>query len=666
MQMQSEAEILSAIAAGQPFAAQLEDGSLGIKVQEYVPYLCTAIHAGHRLREDLVANCLLSEAERLQEEDPYTDQLIDSFPITLVALDSRYEYDLNRSPEHCIYEQAWGHQVWRTPLTVSQRQQSQDKHDRYYRVLAAILQALERRFGGCLLMDIHSYNWQIRQHQQAPIFNLGTAQIDLRRSRKILSVLEQKLSEIDLPHLETEVGRDQAYQGRGYQARFTREVLANTLTIPLEIKKIFMDEKNGELFPLVLEKLQEGLHLAILQTADTFNQKLRRSKLKRINLVSSDIEPIVLTVDKALNRIAKNIETLHYVNPINIQNEKHQFLSQRGYQPNFRYRQLRIDPYAFREQIYKLPVSQIQDPLIRKLYRSVVDAYATKIDLLSKVGTPQFLYNSLRYYGEPSSADIANAKFLLHVPEAPGMDESLPTIPAEEAKVALEQAAKTYGLDCQVILSSRIVAKAMVDNSRRTLLVNRNVYLTKTELAALIHHELGVHMVTTMNALKQPLHVFKLGLPGNTYTQEGLAILSEYLSGNLNIHRLKQLSLRVLAVDMMINGMSFNTVYHRFRDEYSLTEAEAFSLTTRVFRGGGFTKDYLYLKGFRDLVALYRSRNQNLSSLLIGKTGVQFLDTLDSLIEREILQQPSYLTPALVSQSQQDNPVLDFLVSSIQ
>ncbi|MDH3326656.1 MAG: flavohemoglobin expression-modulating QEGLA motif protein [Gammaproteobacteria bacterium] len=664
MQTLSEDEIIAAISTGEIFEAELPDGAFVLRIREYVPYVCSAIHAGRELNSLLKKKCLINEADRLQEEDPYTDEMIDSFPITLVARDSRYEYDLNRPPESCIYESAWGHYVWKSPLTASQRDASLTKHARYYRILKALLSALEARFGAVMLVDVHSYNWQTRKYKDAPVFNIGTSQVDVRRWRNTLTVIEKKLSRISLPNLTMTVERNTVFQGRGYQAAFVREFFSNTLIIPLEIKKIFMDEENGEVFPLVLEKLQEGLYLAVLEAASAFNKTLKRAKLKQADLLPSNIEPLVFKVDKALNRLAKNIETLHYVNPINIQQEKRKFLSQFKYSPDFRYRQLRLDPYSFREQLYKLPVSQITDPSIRSLYRAVVDSYATKVELLANVGTPHFLYNSLRYYGEPSQTDIDNARFILHACELPGYEEPPHDISAEEAVSIFEKAAKDYQLDCRVILSTRLVAKAMVDNSRKTLLINRNVRLNKLELDALIQHELGVHMVTTVNAIAQPLHIFKLGLPGNTYTQEGLAILCEYLSGNINLQRLKQLSLRVLAVEMMINGMSFHGVYNHLREDYDVSIDEAFSLCTRVFRGGGFTKDYLYLSGFRDLVALYRK--QDISALLIGKTGAQFLDTLNSLIERDILQPPQHLSPAIASPAKVNSPVLDYLVSAIK
>jgi uncharacterized protein (TIGR02421 family) len=662
MQTLSEDQLLQAIAAGQPFAATLDDGSLTLCIGEYVPYICTAIHAGHQLRDELLDNCLLDDAARLQEEDPFTDRLIDSLPITLIAADSRYEYDLNRIPEQCIYEHAWGETVWREPLTSAQEQASRDKHARYYRILQALVEALEKRFGGCLLVDVHSYNWQIRTYEDAPTFNIGTEQIDTRRWRTTLAALEKQLGTIALPNLLTSVKRNIVFHGRGYQASYAREMFNNTLVIPLEIKKIFMDELNGQPFPLVLEKLHEGIYLAVIETAAAFSKTLKRRRLKRADLLPSNTDPIVFKVDRALHKLAKNIVTLHYVNPINMQQEKRKFLARRDYQPQFHYRQLRLDPYSFRENLYKLPVSQIQDPQIRGLYRAVIDTYATKVELLAHVGSPQFLYNSLRYYGEPSTVDIANAHFILHASELPDYTPEPHDISAEQAKVIFEQAAKDFNLDCRVALSSRLVAKAMVSGS--TLQINRSARLNQLEINALIHHELGVHMVTTFNARAQPLHVLRLGLPGNTYTQEGLAILSEYLSGNINLDRLKQLSLRVLAVQMMTSGMNFGSVFNRLHEEYGASIDEAFGLTTRVFRGGGFTKDYLYLSGFRDLVALYRKRS--VTPLLSGKTGLQFLDTIDSLIERGILQAPQYLTPAIANPPPLENPVLDYLVASIK
>lgn len=134
--------------------------------------------------------------------------------------------------------------------------------------------------------------------------------------------------------------------------------------------------------------------------------------------------------------------------------------------------------------------------------------------------------------------------------------------------------------------------------SGRNIKVNMGCQFSPADLNALIHHELGVHMVTSINADRQPLKVLKLGLPGNTHTQEGgLAILCEYLSGNFPLQRLKTLALRVITVDKMVRGDSFSETFNHLVTEHRLDKNDAFTITARAYRGGGFTKDYLYLKG---------------------------------------------------------------------
>lgn len=272
MQIFSETEIQSAIDNRAAFEAELPDGSVHIRVHDYVPYVCTAIHAGHHLRDTLLANCLLSDAARKQEEDPYTDQLIDSFPIILTARDSRYEYDLNRPQRDCLYDEAWGEPVWKALLTPNMRKISHSKHDTYYRLLHMLITSLEKQFGSAILIDVHSYNWQIRQYDRAPVFNIGTAQVNTNRWSTVLEVLERELRTIKLPGLTVDVARNMVFQGRGYQASFIKDNFLNTLIIPLEVKKVFMDEYTGKPNCLVMDKLRQGLYHAVLEAADVFKR----------------------------------------------------------------------------------------------------------------------------------------------------------------------------------------------------------------------------------------------------------------------------------------------------------------------------------------------------------------------------------------------------------
>lgn len=662
MQRLSEQQIISRIRAGDVFECESQGGEFRLKIDRYTPAICTAIHDGHQMRASVVAHCALSEVERLYEEDPHTGEMIDAMPITLIGMDSRYEYDLNRPVATCIYRQAWGKNVWQKPLRGSQRKKSIEKHRLFYRVLNALISEVERRFGAAVLFDMHSYN-HLRHESDTPTFNLGTEQVDMERWAPVVQRFERTLQDLALSNTPVQAACNEVFYGRGYLIAHVNSRFENTLVLPCEVKKVFMDELSGEPYRLLLNELKEGLKHCLSDTAAFFTRRhTRRARARRLEMLSSQLDPAIRDLDRQLYRLARGLETLHYINPINIQQEKKRFFSRRSnYQPQFRYRPLAVDPYAFREQLYRLPVDQVRDPDIQQLYRQVIDSLSSKIDLLVSSGTPQFVYSSLKYYGEPSMTDEANAHFLLHAAcvEAPEPAQ----LSAEQALPYFRQQAQQWQMNCRVELSSRLVASAMVSGSKRTLYINRDHMFSVSWMSALAHHELGVHMATTLNAAEQPLKVFNLGLPGNTLTQEGLAILNEFHSGNINLARLQGLAQRVLAVREMLAVGDFRHTWSYLREELKMTDDAAFNLAVRVHRGGGFTKDYVYLRGVSEALRLYQQRP--LTSLYIGKTGFDYLPLLDELIARGILTTPRFV-PENLAAPMPCGDVLSYLIQSIQ
>ena len=424
-----------------------------------------------------------------------------------------------------------------------------------------------------------------------------------------------------------------------------------------------MDETSGEVYPLVLEDLKSGFKDAISETAAYFVRKYgKKKKTQKADILSSNISPEIIFLDKSLFSLCKSIETLNFINPVNIVAQRNRFLKRNSYiAPSFNYKQLNINPYKFRENLYKLPVDDINDASIQQLYRHVIDNLASKIDLLTSIGTEDFIYNSLKYYGEPNQTDIANAHFILHLSDDETMEDAA-LLNADEAIEYFRFQAQEWKLKCKVEKSGKLVAKAMVNNEKALLLINKDALFTHKELHAFAYHELGIHMLTTLNAKKHPLKVFSLGLAGNTHTQEGIALYSEYCSGSLTIKRLKIIALRVIAVQYMLQHGDFVKTYHALMNEFSLDKQFAFTLTTRVYRGGGFTKDYLYLKGFKDILNLAKA--QSIDNLLVGKTGLADFDVVSEMVERGLLERPISLFDTSYKGSG-DN-VLDFIVNSIK
>ena len=249
-------ECVTAIRNREKLHASVNNGAFFIKIEDYTHFVCTAIHNGHNLRSGLLEKCALNDSERLREEDPYTADIAANMPITVVANDSRYEYDLNRSPETCVYEEAWGQSVWCEPLSDAEKAASVAKHNDFYTVLGALYEQLESLHPQVLAYDVHSYNYKRPGMGDVPLFNIGTEQLDAQRWQLVIDQWVEKLGRISLPGIEVRAAINEVFYGRGYQATFVGKNCRNTLVLPTEAKKVFMDELTGEPHPDVLEKLQ--------------------------------------------------------------------------------------------------------------------------------------------------------------------------------------------------------------------------------------------------------------------------------------------------------------------------------------------------------------------------------------------------------------------------
>jgi len=259
-------DCVTAIRERKTFHAAVNGGAFFIKIDDYTNFVCTAIHNGHRLRLGLAEKCALDESERLHEEDPYTADMAANMPITVVANDSRYEYDLNRSPETCVYEEAWGQAVWSEPLSDAEKTISLAKHTAFYTVLGVLYETLEALHPQVLAYDVHSYNYQRPGMGNVPLFNIGTEQLNTQRWQSVIDQWAGRLGGIQLPGIEVRAAINEVFYGRGYQATFVGKHFQNTLVLPTELKKVFMDELSGVPRPDILKKLHAEFEQAIRLT----------------------------------------------------------------------------------------------------------------------------------------------------------------------------------------------------------------------------------------------------------------------------------------------------------------------------------------------------------------------------------------------------------------
>lgn len=220
------------------------------------PIIGTAIHNGHFVRPAVRDLLALPEAERLREEDPFTEVFIRDVPNRIVFHRSRFEVDLNRPREGAVYtspDQAWGMNVWKNNPVSSFVNASLELHDAYYAMLRHFLVNHEKRYGKFVVLDVHSYNHRRGTRDAAPAdaakapeVNIGTFSMDRRRWSYILDPFIDKLRTFRFHGRHLDVRENVAFQGKGEQTRFIHQEFPQTgCAIAIEFKKFFMDEWTG-------------------------------------------------------------------------------------------------------------------------------------------------------------------------------------------------------------------------------------------------------------------------------------------------------------------------------------------------------------------------------------------------------------------------------------
>jgi uncharacterized protein (TIGR02421 family) len=351
---------------------------------------------------------------------------------------------------------------------------------------------------------------------------------------------------------------------------------------------------------------------------------------------------VAALVDAEMVRISGNLDWLRAVTPYCTQDLWEAFRSG-GFKitPRFQYPDFGIDIPATRERLLALPVREIEDPLLKALLAEKQRELDRQLELVELRGTDGFLQASTDLFGTATPELHADALHILDiVVPAPNVTVQFADT-ARITEAALKQF-EHYRSECpdfsaNVKCSRNITAGLMVSNN--TLFVSADARIPLERLDALLHHEIGTHILTWHNGAHQPLRQLQSGLAHYDELQEGIGVLAEYLAGNLSPLRLRTLAARVVAVRLLADGADFAETFDVLRSGYGFSGRSAFIITTRVFRGGGLTKDVVYLRGLKTLLS-YLREDCSFQELLIGKFSLSQLPAIRKLAKTGWLEPP--------------------------
>ena len=432
----------------------------------------------------------------------------------------------------------------------------------------------------------------------------------------------------------------------------------NLSRLSLGIPHSYATPDGRGVFPGVLHALQTGVLDALLQAlcgvveASSLPTPTHYRALGRRGFILA-----ARHVDRKLAEVADSFDFLLSVSPINTAQAWAEFRAGRyRTAPTFHYRPLAIDPSNGKRALYAIDVDGVEDPVLETLFREKQQEVDLQLTLLQSRGTTRFRDASSMLYGrmEDRLADQAEA-VLAALSKSPSPGDNDPgegdTVDCHEVRDAANALVARYRKvhpDFKADISIRDdVAGLMVSGPR--LMISAQTRMRRARLDPLLQHEVSIHLLTWFTGKQQGLQIFREGLAGYEGIQEGLGVFAEFASGGLTGGRLRLLAARVLAVRAMLDGAGFLEAFRLLHDERAVSARTAFHVCARVYRSGGFAKDFIYLKGLLDVFD-YLATGRTLEPFWFGKIGIHHIPIIDELNDRGFLRPPS-VAPEFLSRA---------------
>lgn len=518
-----------------------------------------------------------------------------------------------------------------------------DSHFEYFRnFIKKLTVKMAERFGSFILVELY------RGEPDSTSFIIKGPANKLPAS---LETLSEELSAIDSRRykikLDAQISHTKNRQKSGDESLVDLDELKGTggTLLGLELPPVYCN-KSGAVFPLYFRMFRDKLAKAIQKTIYEFIRVQTTSDIHSYHTLGRRrIHEEVLKIDRQITELQARYEFLWLVAPVNIQALRKKFFDTNFEEIDaYHYRLLPVDPDLLKRELYNLRIDEIDDPSLSYLYNEKREELDKELTMLKERGSKNFFYSSIRLYqGVPRNV-LAEAKLILETIPENHEEHTEKTIDAhrfrELAKVEFDffkEQAPHYEGTVHIRNDVNII---MVSNGE--LYLPEDYKMTENEAQALIQHELGTHALTHFNGSQQPLSQLSAGFADYDATQEGIAVLSEYLGGGLTGNRLRILAGRVVAGEDLINGADFKSVFHHLYTDYGFTKERAFNITSRMFQGGGFLKDIIYLKGLVELRD-HLGNGGDLKPLLAGKFALKHVDIINDLTQRELLNPPKII-----------------------
>ncbi len=416
-----------------------------------------------------------------------------------------------------------------------------------------------------------------------------------------------------------------------------------SLVIGLAVPTIYQRPEENQVFSIFYRKFasqfSEIIKRAVyefirVQTSNPFAHYLMLGK--------TNLDRITMEADHTLAEISEGMSFLMRTTPVNSSQEWEKFeQSNFARTPSFNYRLVALDPEQQKRKLYDIPLEKVDDPTLAYILRDKRLEIEKQLTMLEERGTNSFRFVGESLYGAIEKEVLLGARDILKAFPEGDPPSHIEKFSCDDFAVHAQKEIDYYQDKFpQLNLSLEIrkdVAGIMV--SETTLLISDQMSIDANRCDALIQHEVATHILTYCNGKRQPIKQMYAGFAGYDQLQEGLAVLAEYLVDGLTVNRLRLLAGRVLAAHSLVMGASFIETFKLLKDMHSFPARTSYYITMRIYRGGGLTKDAVYLAGLMNVLE-YLKNDGKLETLYAGKFNTNHVPLIEELMHRAVLKKP--------------------------
>ncbi|QJR79359.1 DUF1704 domain-containing protein [Alteromonas pelagimontana] len=358
----------------------------------------------------------------------------------------------------------------------------------------------------------------------------------------------------------------------------------------------------------------------------------------------SELPAVASRIDKKLADIDARVDWLYYLSPCDNDGMWQRFQeSDYTVNPVMWYPEIPDNFCEIKEALQNLPIDDVEDPSLHALFYEKRMELELQVDLVMMRESRGFMAISVELFGEAEPSLVHSARQILNevpIVSGPASDANCADIVTAADKEINAYRAEVPDMASRVEVMEDLNSMMMVHHGH--LKVAQSVKLPSARISPLIAHEVGTHVVTRYNGRCQPIQLLEHGLAHYDPLQEGLGTLAEYLAGYLPPRRLRVIAARVIATELALKRQSVKEIFHELHDEYHLPAEDAFDVAVRACRGGGLTKDSVYLRGLRELLA-YLADGGDIEFLFLGKFAMG-----QRMLIKELLNQGWLLPPRII------------------